>query len=58
MAGTVVVIVESGAGATVVGRLAGTLVVVGISAGATVLLVVVVTGAGSTGVEGLAGKLV
>ena len=48
MAGTVVVIVESGVGATVVGRLSGTVVVAGIIAEATVLVVVVVTGAGST----------
>ena len=44
----VVSIVGSGAGATVLGQLAGTVVVVVRSAGATIVVVVVVTGAGST----------
>ena len=48
--GTVVVIVGSGAEETIVGLLAGKLVVVGRNAGATVVVVSVVTGAGSTGV--------
>ena len=47
------VIVGSGEGEIVVGRLSGTVVVVGRSSGATVVVVVVGTVAGSTGVEGL-----
>ena len=45
------------AGSTFVGQLSGTVVVVGRSAGATLVAVVVGTGAGSTGVEGSAGEL-
>ena len=52
-----VVIVGSGAGATILGRLTGTVVVVGRSAGVTVLVVVVGIDAGSTVVEGLEGKI-
>ena len=58
MVGVVVVIVGSGAGAKVVGKLAGTVVVVGRSAGATTVVVVVQTCAGSTGVKVLTGTLV
>ena len=47
---TVVLIVGSVAGATFVGRLAGTVVVFGRSAGVAVVVVVVGTGSGSTGV--------
>ena len=50
LVGTVVVIIEEVAGATVLGRLAGTLVVVVIIAGETVVLLVIGTGTGSTGV--------
>ena len=53
-----VVIIGSGAGAKIVGKLAGTVVVVGISTGAKVVVVVVGTGAGSTGVKRSAGTLV
>ena len=49
--GLVVVIVGSDAGETIVGLLAGTVVVVGISSGVLVVVVVVGTGSGSTGVE-------
>ena len=52
------VIVGSGAGGKVVGRLGGTVVVVRRSSGATLVVVVVGTGAGSIGVEVLAGTLV
>ena len=44
--GAVVVIFGSGAGGEIVGKLAGTLVVVGRIAGETLLVVVVGTGAG------------
>ena len=47
----VVAIIGSGAGVKILGLLADTVVVVGRSAGATVLVVVVGTRAGSTGVE-------
>ena len=46
----VVVIIGPSAGSSIVGLLAGKVLVVGRSAGVTVLLVVVGTGAGSTGV--------
>ena len=49
------VIVGSVAGATSIERLSGTVVVVGRSAGATVVVVVVGKGSESTVVEGLAG---
>ena len=52
------VIVGSGSGETIAGGLAGKVVIVGISAWETVLVVVVGTGSGSTGVELLAGTLV
>ena len=58
MAGTLVVIVESGKGATVVGLLEGTVVFVGRSVGATVVVAVIGTGVGSILVEQSAGKLV
>ena len=58
MAGTLVVIVKSGKGATVVGLLEGTVVFVRRSVGATVVVVVFGTSEGSKGVEGLAGMLV
>ena len=57
LTGTVVVIVGSGEGEIVEGRLAETAVVVGRSSGVTVLLVVVGTYAGSTGAEGTVGTL-
>ena len=46
--GTVVLIVDLGAGAKIVKQFTGTLVVVGISAGVTLVVVVVGTGSGST----------
>ena len=55
---TVVVFVGLDAGAIFVGQLAGEVVVVGRSSGATVVVVVVETCMGSTGVEVFSGTLV
>ena len=55
---TVVLIIGSDAGKKFVGQLEGTLVVIGRSAGVTVVVVVVGIGSGSTGVVGLAWMLV
>ena len=48
LAGAVVVRFGSGEGKTVVGKFVGVLLVVGISAGETVVVMVVGTGSGST----------
>ena len=56
--GKVVLIIGSGAVETFVGQLEGKLVVIGRSAGVTVVVVVVGTGSGSTGVGVLAWILV